>query len=128
MGAALGKDRALCGGHRVELFDVTPQHHRATLAVVGRAGVDQRAALHRHRGGLAQGVGVVKHAAMFVGAALPVAAHQHRAAAGGARGFQGGVVGQQDVFGLYGDDAALGLRRRHFHRAGDARLRLRRLW
>ena len=123
-----GEQGAVNRCHRVGFVHITPQHNRTTLAVVGRAGVDQRAALHRHRGGLVQGIGVGKHAALFVGATLPVAPHQHRAAASGAGGQQGAAVGEQDVFGLHRDRAAFALCRRHVHGAGDARLRLGRLW
>ncbi|BDU55574.1 hypothetical protein LTEGF4_12550 [Limnohabitans sp. TEGF004] len=59
---------------------ITPQHHLAPIAVVGGTGVNGAVGTQGHGGGLA-------HRA----AALPVAAHQHGAASGGAFGFDQGA-------------------------------------
>ena len=97
----------MCAGHGVGAGDVAPQHHRAALAVVDGAGVNAGARFHRHRGGLVQGLGVVKHAALDVGAALPVATHQHLASAGGAGSLEGGAPPERDVVAREQDAPAL---------------------
>ena len=97
MGTALGVNGPAGGGDGIGFADVRPQHHRAALTVVGGTGVDRGTLLHRHRGGLVQGVGVVKHATLGVGTPLPVTPDQHLAATRGTCGGGGAARGQGDV-------------------------------
>ena len=102
LGAAFGIDGPAGSGYRVGARHITPQHHRAALARVGGAGVDGGALFHGHPRGLVQGMGVSQDTALGTGATLPVATHQHLAAACGARGgdaaarLQGNVVARKD--------------------------------
>ena len=68
-----GLDAAVHRSHAVHLVYIAPQHHCAAIAPPGGIGLDARTLRHRHLRGLA-----------CVAAALPVATHQHRAAACGA--------------------------------------------
>ena len=56
---------------------------------------------------MVKGIGVVKHTPLGVLPALPVAAHQHLAATGGARGGEGGAVFERDVVSREDDAPAL---------------------
>ena len=70
---AFGLNAAFDLREAARLIDIAPQHHLAAIALPCGVGFDACALRHRHLCGLAR-----------VAAALPVAAHQHRAAACGA--------------------------------------------
>ena len=84
--AALSQNFAIDLGHRVGVVNIRPQHGLAARAALRGANVDFCALLHRHRGGLVHGT-----------AALPVSAHQHRAAAGGTRRIEQAARAQGEV-------------------------------
>ena len=87
--------------------NVRPQNHRTAVAVLRGAGIDACALRHGDGGGLVQRIGVGQHAALCVGAALPVTTHQHIATARGALGVDGGVVQKGNVITLQGGAATL---------------------
>jgi len=111
--AGLGFDAAIGPGLAVGVFHIAPQDHFAAVATHGGTGVDGGARVHHHLAGLT-------HAA----AALPVAAHQHGAAAGGAGGVddaraaQLNVVTFQQNFAALADQAAGFQRARVFNHTG----------
>ena len=97
MGTPSRQNGAGKGGFGAGLGGIGPQHHRTAFAVIRGAGINGGALLHCHRGGLIQRIGVIKHPTRFIRPALPVAAHQHLAAAGGAGGGDRAVCLQADV-------------------------------
>ena len=96
LGAALGQNAALCGGDRLCVVNVAPQHHLAAVALLCGAGVNAGAAVHGHGGGLAHGA-----------SALPVATQQHGAATCGASGVYAAGALEVDAVGFQGDCATL---------------------
>ena len=82
----LGRDVSFHARHAVGALHITPQHHLAPVAVVCGVGLDVDACRHGDGGGLRQAA-----------AALPVAAHQHRAATGRARCVELGAGIEPDV-------------------------------
>ena len=91
-------DATVDSGLPLSLVHITPQHHLATVAIVGRAGVNASALGHDHAAGLRHPI-----------AALPITAHQNRAATAGARGLNVAVGSQADVLTRKGDASALPL-------------------
>ena len=85
-------------------FDIAPQHHIAAIAIVRGAGIDGGAAGHAHRCGC--GRGLCSGLQQRVSAALPVAPHQHRAAAGRPRGADAAAALQLNAVALQADAAA----------------------
>ena len=93
---AFGFDQTIHRGLALRIVDIAPQHHLAPIALLGRAGFNGGARCHGDGGGLAH-----------IAAALPVATHQHRAAAGGAVGVNLAGGGQLNVLSHQHNFAAL---------------------
>ena len=100
--AATRGDRPGKAGHGALAVCIAPEHHLAAVALLCGAGVDAGAFGHGDGGGLVNAV-----------APLPIAAHQHRAAAGDARGDNFALVQQLEVVAQHVRRTALALAAAH---------------
>ena len=93
--ASHGHQRAIRKGGTLQVVDIAPEHDGAAIAASGCRGVEGHRSIECRTGSLRQRA-----------TALPVAAHQHAAAAGGSCGVHAGVVGQANVITGERDGAA----------------------